>query len=136
MSTSTPPYTIGTLTAADGTMIGYRKLGSGPGVVLLSAGLLAAQHYMSLAEALSDAFTVYVMDRRGRGLSGPPGDRYSMARKCEDVEALLAATGARLVFGHSSGALVALMAALTLPQVDKVAVYRPPLSDHSSIPTS
>jgi pimeloyl-ACP methyl ester carboxylesterase len=136
LSTSTPPYTIGTLTAADGTMIGYRKLVSGPGVVLLSAGLLAAQHYMSLAEALSDAFTVYVMDRRGRGLSGPPGDRYSMARKCEDVEALLAATGARLVFGHSSGALLALMAALTLPQVDKVAVYQPPLSDHSSIPTS
>ena len=84
LSTSTPPYTTGTLTSADGTTIGYRKLGSGPGVVLLSAGFLAAQHYMSLAGAL-----------------------------CEDIEALLAATGARLVFGHSSGAFVALRAALT-----------------------
>jgi len=79
LSTSTPPYTTGTLTSADGTTIGYRKLGSGPGVVLLSAGFLAAQHYMGLAGALSDAVTVYVMDPRGRGLSGPPGDRYSMA---------------------------------------------------------
>jgi pimeloyl-ACP methyl ester carboxylesterase len=136
LSTLTRPYTTGTLTSADGTTIGYRKLGSGPGVVLLSAGFLAAQHYMGLAGALSDAFTVYVMDRRGRGLSGPPGDRYSMARECEDVEALLAATGARLVFGHSSGALVALRAALNLPQVDKVAVYEPPLSEQGSIPQS
>ena len=59
-----------------------------------------------------------------------------MVRECEDVEALLAATGARLVFGHSSGALVALQAALTLPQVDKIAVYEPQLSEHGSIPTS
>jgi pimeloyl-ACP methyl ester carboxylesterase len=136
LATTTPPSTTGTLTSADGTTIGYRKLGEGPGVVLLSAGFLAAQHYMGLAGALSDAFTVYVMDRRGRGLSGPPGERYSMARECEDVEALLAATGARLVFGHSSGALVALRAALILPQMEKVAVYEPPLSEHGSIATS
>jgi pimeloyl-ACP methyl ester carboxylesterase len=133
LSTPTPPYTTGTLTSADGTTIGYRKLGGGPGVVLLSAGFLAAQHYMGLAEALSDAFTVYVMDRRGRELSRPPGDRYSMARECEDVEALLAATGARLVFGHSSGALVALRAVLTLPQVDKIAVYERRCAPHTGV---
>jgi len=40
------------------------------------------------------------------------------------------------VFGHSSGALVALRAALTLPRLDKIAVYEPPLSEHGSIPTS
>jgi pimeloyl-ACP methyl ester carboxylesterase len=59
-----------------------------------------------------------------------------MTRECEDVDALLAATGARLVWGHSSGALVALQAALTLPAVHKVAVYEPPLSRRGSISTS
>jgi pimeloyl-ACP methyl ester carboxylesterase len=59
-----------------------------------------------------------------------------MDRECEDVDALLAATGARYVWGHSSGGLVALQAALTLPRVRKVAVYEPPLSSHGSIATS
>ena len=131
-----PPYTTGAVISLDGTTIGYRKLGSGPGVILLSGGYLAAQHYMQLAGTLSEAFTVYVPDRRGRGLSGPPGDRYCMARECEDVNSLLTATGTHLVFGHSSGALIALQAALTLPAVRKVAVYEPPLSTHGSISTS
>ena len=136
MSTSTPPYTTGSVTSADGTTVGYRQMGSGPGVILLSGGYLAAQHYMQLAGALSDAFTVYVPDRRGRGLSGPPGNRYSMARECEDVDALLTKTGAHFVWGHSSGALIALQAAITLPSIRKVAVYEPPLSRHGSISTS
>lgn len=96
-------------------------------MVLLSGGFFAAQHYMGLAGAFSDAFSVFVPDRRGRGMSGPPGDRYSMASECEYVEALLTATGARFVWGHSSCRLVALRVALTAPQIRKVAVYVPPL---------
>jgi hypothetical protein len=55
MSTSTPQYTTGTVTCADGTTIDYRRLGSGPGVTLLHAGVSASQHYMRLtAAALGD----------------------------------------------------------------------------------
>jgi pimeloyl-ACP methyl ester carboxylesterase len=114
--------------SADGTTIGYRRWGSGPGVVLLSGGYLAAQHYTELAAALAVDLPVYLPDRRGRGASGPPGDRYGMARECEDVAALLAATGSRWLFGHSSGGLIALRAARVLGGVDKVAVYEPALS--------
>jgi pimeloyl-ACP methyl ester carboxylesterase len=96
----------------------------------------ASQHYMRLAAALSDVFTVYVPDRRGRGLSMPHGDQYSMTKECEDVDALLDRTGAHFVFGHSSGGLIALQAALTLPSIRIVAVYEPPLSLHGSVPTS
>jgi len=96
----------------------------------------ASQHYMRLAAALSDTFTVYVPDRRGRGLSGPHGDQYSIAKECEDVDTLLDKTGAHFVFGHSSGGLIALQAALTLPSIRKVAVYEPPLSVHGSVPMS
>ena len=95
--------------------------------------LLAAQHYMRLAGALADAFTVYVSDRRGRGVSGPPGDRYGMDRECEDVAALLAESGAEFLFGHSSGGLIAPQAGRTLPQVTRLAVCEPPLSEHGSI---
>ena len=54
---------------------------------------------------------MYVVQRRGRGGSGPQGDRYCIERECEDIEAVRAATGARLIFGHSFGGLVALRAA-------------------------
>jgi pimeloyl-ACP methyl ester carboxylesterase len=87
---------------------------------------------MQLAGALSGAFTVYVPNRRGRGLSGPHGDRYCMARECEDVDTLLTKTGAHFVWGHSSGGPIALPAALMLPSVRKVAVYEPPLSQLGS----
>ena len=136
MSTSTLPYTTGSVSSADGTTIGYRQIGTGPGLIILPAGMQASQHYMRLATALSDAFTVYVVDRRGRGLSEPHGDQYSIARECEDLAALLTKTGAHFVFGHSSSGLIALQAALTLPSISKVAVYEPALSLHGSISTS
>lgn len=135
LSDSDTPYVIGSVTSA-GTTIGYRQLGSGPGLLLLHAGMQASQHSMRLAVALADAFTVYVPDRRGRGLSGSPGDQYSIAKACQDIEALLPQTGAHFVCGHSSGGLIALQAGLTLPSMRKVAVYEPPLSLHGSISTS
>jgi pimeloyl-ACP methyl ester carboxylesterase len=127
------PYETGVVSSADGTPIGYRRMGAGPGLILISAGYLAAQHNMRLAGALADAFTVYVPDRRGRGVSGPPGERYGMDRECEDIAALLAESGAEFLFGHSSGGLIALQAGRTLPQVRKVVVFEPPLSEHGSI---
>jgi pimeloyl-ACP methyl ester carboxylesterase len=126
-------YKTGVVSSADGTPIGYRRLGAGPGLIVISGGYLAAQHYMRLAAALADAFTMYVPDRRGRGVSGPPGDWYGMDRECEDVAALLARSGAEFLFGHSSGGLIALQAGRTLPQVSKLAVFEPPLSEHGCI---
>ena len=54
---------------------------------------------MKLGTLLSDTFTVYIPDRRGRGLSGPIGDNYSIEREDEDLEVLLNKTGAHYVFG-------------------------------------
>lgn len=134
MSDSVAPPTTGTVTSADGTTIGYRQVGGGPGVILLHGGMQASQHYTRLARTLAEAFTVYVPDRRGRGMSGSHGDDYGMAKECEDLEALLNRTGAHLVWGHSSGGLVALQAALTYPGVHKLAVYEPALSMYGAIP--
>ncbi len=66
--------------SVDGTMIGYRMIGSGPGLVIVHGGMRASQHYLPLAEALAGTYTVYIPDRRGRGMSGPAGDDYSMTK--------------------------------------------------------
>ena len=121
--------------SADGTMIGYRMLGSGPGLVIVHGGMRASQHYLRLAEALADTYTVYIPDRRGRGMSGAAGDDYSMAKELEDLSALLKKTGAQFMFGHSSGGLITLEAALRFP-VKKIAVYEPAMSINGSMPTA
>lgn len=135
VSISMVPYTTDTVLSGD-TIIGYRQLGSGPGLVLLHGSMQTSQHYMRLAAALSSSFTVYLPDRRGRGLSESHGNLNAMANHCKDLEALLARTGAHFVFGSSSGGLIALCAALTQSSIHRVAVYDPALSLHGSLPTS
>jgi pimeloyl-ACP methyl ester carboxylesterase len=127
-------YRKGSVISADGTVIGYRELGSGPAVILVHGGMLASQHFMKLAGVLSADFTVYVPDRRGRGLSGPHGDDYGVQREVEDLQALIAATGASRIFGLSSGALVCLRTALVTPALERIALYEPPLSVDGSVP--
>lgn len=122
------------VTSADGTRIGYRSIGSGPGVVVVPGALMTGDEYSGLAEKLT-GLTAYPMDRRGRGASGPQGDAYDVAAECADVAAVLRATGARYVFGHSYGGLVALQTALREPGlVDRVAVYEPAVSIDGSMP--
>lgn len=133
--TATEQYTTGSVTSKDGTTIGYRQLGHGPGVVLLHGAMESADSHMQLAKALADAFTVYAPDRRGRGLSGPFGDEYSMRKEVEDLEALLTKTGAHNIFGVSAGGDVCLQAAHTLPAIGKVAVYEPALIVNDSLST-
>ena len=120
-------YTTGFVTSKDGTIIGYRQLGQGPGLVILHGGMESIQSHIQLAEALADTYTVYLPDRRGRGLSGPHGKNYGIQREVEDLDALLTQTSAHNVFGLSSAAIVLLHAALTLPAIYKAVIFEPPL---------
>ncbi|MTK64697.1 MAG: alpha/beta hydrolase [Methanobacterium sp.] len=125
-------YTKEFVNSSDGTVVGYRKLGNGPGLVLLHGGANSSQHFMELGNYLSKNFTVYIPDRRGRGLSGDFGDHYGMEREIEDLGAVLKKTGAKNIFGLSSGALIALEAALNLP-ITKAAIYEPPLDIDNNV---
>src|SRR5262245_56092990 len=125
IATQSPSIT-GLVTSKDGTVIGYRQIGHGPGIILVHGGMETSQNFMRLATALADSFTVSVPDRRGRGLSGAYGDNYCLARECEDIEALVDQTGATTIFGLSSGAIIVLQAVLALPSIQKIAVYEPP----------
>ena len=96
----------------------------------------SGESHIELARALAGSFTVYLPDRRGRGLSGPFGPGYSLREEVEDVAALLDATGSHDIFGVSSGGIIALQAALTLAAVERVAVFEPALSVDGSAPTA
>jgi len=125
--------TTGSVTSKDGTIIGYRQLGHGPSVVLLHGGASSGYNHLQLAEQLADVFTVYLPDRRGRGLSGPYGEDYRIQKDVEDMDALLTKTGAHLVFGVSGGALIWLQAALTLATIHKAIILEPPLLVNDSL---
>jgi pimeloyl-ACP methyl ester carboxylesterase len=92
----------------------------------LHGGAKGSQSLMQLGMALSDDFTVYIPDRRGRGLSGPFGDNYGLQREVEDMDALLKKTGALYVFGTATGGIIALQSALYLPAIHKAVLYEPP----------
>lgn len=71
---------------------------------------------------------MHSVDRRGRGRSPRPYDAsHDIARDVEDIDAVLAATGASQVFGLSSGAVITLQAAQALPRITRAAVYEPPI---------
>src|SRR4051812_44902481 len=125
MRADSAPRTRETVISADGTTIGYRRLGRGPGLVLLHGGVNAAQHMVKLGLALADSFTLYLPDRRGRGTSGPVGSAYSIEREDEDLAAVVEHTGAEFVFGPADGGLFALHGAIGLDQVVKAAAYEP-----------
>ncbi|MDD4969260.1 MAG: alpha/beta hydrolase [Paludibacter sp.] len=126
-------FIINTTISKDGTKIGYRQIGTGPGLIICHGGGRISQNYEKLALALSDRFTVYVPDRRGRGLSGQEGENYNILKAAEDLISVIQATSASFIFGHSAGAIVALEAFLTHP-VNRLAVYEPPISVNNSFP--
>ncbi len=120
------------VTSKDGTEIAYEKQGTGPALILVD-GALCYRGFgpmPSLAALLAPHFSVYTYDRRGRGLSGN-GHAFAVDREIEDLDALIDAAGGRAyVYGISSGACLALEAALKIGRkISKLAMYEPPYND-------
>ena len=115
----------------DGTNIGYLRQGMGPGVVLVQGAMGTAYNFNELAQLLALNFTDYTPDRRGRGMSPKLyNSQHSIARDVEDLKATLIETGATQIFGLSSGAMITLEAARTLPEVTRAVVFEPPFYLH------
>lgn len=113
--------------SADGTRIGFRRLGKGPAIVFVHGSVSTHTDWMPAAKLLSSRFTCYVMDRRGRRGSGSGHGPYSIKREYEDICAVLDLAGpGSFLAGHSFGAVCALGAALRHP-VPKLVLYEPPL---------
>lgn len=108
----------------DGTVIAYWPMGNGPGLLLVHGA--TADHtatWRFVQETLAERFTLYAMDRRGRGGSGDTFP-YSLQREAEDIAAVIDAIGGPVhVLGHSYGGLCAFEAALLTPNVDRLILY-------------
>lgn len=113
----------------DGTRIAYTTVGQGPAVLLVDGAMChhAFGPMPALAALLADDYSVVTYDRRGRGESNDTLP-YAVEREVEDIEALLdTAGGSAFVYGISSGAALALEAALRLPEkIRRLALYEPP----------
>jgi pimeloyl-ACP methyl ester carboxylesterase len=113
-----------TVTSGDGTRIAFRRSGTGPALLLVHGA--TADHtttWRFVLAKLARRFTVYAMDRRGRGGSGDaPG--YELQREAEDVAAVVDSIGEPVhVLGHSYGALCAIEAALLTPNLRRLILY-------------
>jgi pimeloyl-ACP methyl ester carboxylesterase len=130
---TTAEMTTSSVVSNDGTRIGYLRVGRGPAVVLLHGSNESARSHTQLALALADTCTVYLPDRRGRGMSGPHRPDHGIRTEVEDLQAVLTESGAQRVFGVSVGGLIVLEAARTQPAIRQVAAYEPALlMDRSS----
>jgi pimeloyl-ACP methyl ester carboxylesterase len=114
-----------TVTSADGTPIALETTGDGPPVILVGGAFNDRSTVAGLAAVLAPHFTAVTYDRRGRGGSGDSAP-YAVEREIEDLAAVIGrAGGMASVFGHSSGAILALEAAARGLAVGKVAAYEP-----------
>ena len=112
--------------SADGTLIACERSGSGPSFVIVNGALSDRRSADGLRPHLDPHLTVVTYDRRGRGASGD-APRYAPEREMEDLAAVVAATGGNaFVFGHSSGAILALEAVLRGLTVKKLGLNEPP----------
>ena len=121
----------------DGTTIAYDRSGQGPALIFVTGAVANRSAVAPVAARLARRFTVFAYDRRGRGDSGDTAP-YAVEREIDDLNAIIqAAGGSACVFGHSSGAVLALDAANRLPPpaITNLAVYEPPiLVDNSRAP--
>jgi len=114
-----------TVTSADGIPIAVEQKGEGPPVILIGGAFNDRSTVAGLAAVLAPEFTAVIYDRRGRGDSGDSPD-YAVEREVEDLAAVIAHTGGTAgVFGHSSGAVLALEAAQRGLAIGKIAAYEP-----------
>ena len=111
----------------DGTGIGFWQSGSGPPLLLVHGTTADHSRWSSISPRFEQHFTVYAMDRRGRGGSGNSPE-YALMREAEDVAAVVEAIGEPVfTLGHSYGAVCSLEAALLTDKIRRLILYEPPI---------
>ncbi len=129
-------YTLGYIISADESKIGFRKIGNGESLILLHGSLMNSRYYEDIAKFLSQKFTVFIPDRRGRGLSKMADlKNYDINKEIEDLEAMVKHSNSKLIVGFSAGAVIALEASFKI-QFQKMALYEPPALIDGRLPIS
>jgi len=111
----------------DGTVLSCRRSGKGPPLVLIHGAGNYSARWNPILPLLEEEFSIFALDRRGRGESGD-ADQYSLEREFDDVVAVVDAIARPTdVLGHSLGGICAVEAALRTKNFKKLILYEPPI---------
>jgi pimeloyl-ACP methyl ester carboxylesterase len=116
-----------TVASADGTPIAYWRSGDGPPLVLVHGSFDDHNVWTPVLPAFEERFTVYGVDRRGRGGSGD-GTGHSLESEAADIVEVVEAIGSQEgvnLLGHSYGGVCALEAARRTTHVRRLVLYEP-----------
>jgi pimeloyl-ACP methyl ester carboxylesterase len=107
----------GVVGVQEGVRIHYRRMGAGPGMVLLHGYPQTGHMWRKVMPALAERFTVVAPDLRGYGDSDRPATGYDKRTMAADIAELIEALGIGpvVLVGHDRGARVAHRFALDHP---------------------
>ena len=117
----------------DGTPIAYECSGEGRPLVLIHGTAADHTRWTPILRELKRHFTVYAVDRRGRGQSGDV-ELYTIELEYNDVVAVVdSIPGPVNLLGHSYGAICSLEASLKTSNLRKLILYEPPIHTNVKI---
>jgi pimeloyl-ACP methyl ester carboxylesterase len=112
----------------DGTPIRYFRRGHGPAILLIHGTAADHSRWAPVIPALQRHFTVYAMDRRGRGGSGD-GNAYRMKDEFADIAVVVAMIDGPVdVVGHSYGGICAMESVFRGASIRRLVLYEPPVA--------
>ncbi|CCH22006.1 Alpha/beta hydrolase fold protein [Micromonospora lupini str. Lupac 08] len=118
--------TVEQVRSADGTPVAYERSGAGPAIILVGGAFNDRGTTRALGDALAPDFTAVGYDRRGRGQSGDTAP-YAVDREIEDLAAVVDAVGgSAALYGISSGAILAALAAAQGVPLTGLILFEPP----------
>lgn len=113
----------------DGTRIAYEKTGEGPPLVLVHGTGDDHTYWEMVQPILAKHFTVFAIDRRGRGESGDSAD-YKLELEFDDIAAVINSIDQGVILvGHSYGGIISLEAVLRSENISKLILYEANIFD-------
>ena len=116
-----------TIYSRDGTLIAYQRSGQGSPLVLVHGTTADHTRWTPVLPMFERYYTVYAVDRRGRGESGD-AEHYTIEQEFDDIVAVVNSIDEPVhLLGHSYGAICSLEAARRTTRVKKLILYEPPI---------
>lgn len=112
----------------DGTRLAVERVGDGPPLLAVHGSTADRSRWAPVRDALAERFTLYLLDRRGRGGSTMESTTpYAFEREAEDVAAVVGQIGQPVRYlGHSYGALIGIEALTITTGIARALLYEPP----------